>query len=585
MKTGNHCFKTWIKTGLACIALAGGVAHAAAGDGPPTRIIVKWKEPAVEAFRSPADRQAAAEARAQRRAEGLAHASSRVGVALSRLRTIATGAESIVPGRRLTRTELDEVIATLAADPDVEYVERDILLQPLLTPNDTRYNEQWHYFEAAAGIRAPAAWERSTGAGAVVAVVDTGYRPHADLAANIVGGYDLISDSFVANDGNGRDSDARDPGDWAGFGDCSWFSPSRPSSWHGTHVAGTVAAVGNNGYGVTGVAFGARVVPVRVLGRCGGLMSDIADGVIWAAGGAVSGAPLNPNPAKVINLSLGGPGSCSATMQAAIDAARARGALVVAAAGNDGGSANNVTPGSCSGVLTVASINRNGGRASYSNYGSVVEVAAPGGDTAAGSANGVLSTLNAGTTSPGADTYAFYQGTSMAAPHVAGVAALMVSANPSLTPDQLANYLRTTTRPFPASCSGCGSGIVDANAAVLAVGGSNPDPDPDPDPAACPAGYTERTGSVTSGGVAYVPGSSGYSAGSGTHSGRLSGPSGTNFNLTLQRRYFWSWITASSSTTSGSDESIDYSGIADTYRWVVSSASGSGAFTLCTRTP
>lgn len=583
MKTGNHCFKTWIKNGLACIALAGGVAHAAAGDGPPTRIIVKWKEPAVEAFRSPADRQAAAEARAQRRAEGLAHASSRLGVALSRLRTIATGAESIEPGRRLTQAELDEVTATLAADPDVEYVERDVLLQPLLTPNDTRYNEQWHYFEATAGIRAPAAWERSTGAGAVVAVVDTGYRPHADLAANIVGGYDLISDSFVANDGNGRDGDARDPGDWSGFGDCSWFSPSRPSSWHGTHVSGTVAAVGNNGYGVTGVAFGARVVPVRVLGRCGGLMSDIADGVIWAAGGSVSGASPNPNPAKVINLSLGGPGSCSATMQAAVDAARARGALVVAAAGNDGGSANDVTPANCAGVLTVASVNRNGGRASYSNYGSVVEVAAPGGDTGSGSANGVLSTLNAGTTSPGADSYAFYQGTSMAAPHVAGVAALMVSANPSLTPDQLANYLRTTTRPFPASCSGCGSGIVDANAAVLAVGGSNPDPDPDP--AACPAGYTERTGSVSSGGVAYVPGSSGYSAGSGTHSGRLSGPAGTNFNLTLQRRYFWSWVTVSSSTTSGSDESIDYSGISDTYRWVVSSASGSGAFTLCTRTP
>ena len=158
-----------------------------------------------------------------------------------------------------------------------------------LTPNDTRYNEQWHYFEATGGINAPAAWDKSTGTGVVVGVIDTGYRPHADLAANLLPGYDFISDTFVVNDGNGRDSDARDPGDWINAGECGPGDPAtfEASSWHGTHVAGTIAAVTNNGNGVAGVAFNARVVPARVLGKCGGFTSDIADAIVWASGGTV----------------------------------------------------------------------------------------------------------------------------------------------------------------------------------------------------------------------------------------------------------------------------------------------------------
>lgn len=550
---------------------------AQAADGPPTRIIVKWRDQGASS-----DALAGQSDRLQLRRQRLEQAGGRIGVTLTRLRTLAVGAESIDPGRTLTRAEMADLLATLKADPNVEYVEEDVMLQSFFTPNDSRYNEQWHYFENAAGIRAPAAWDRATGLGVTVAVVDTGYRPHADLAANIVGGYDMISDTFVANDGNGRDSDARDPGDWSTAGQCSAFSPARSSSWHGTHVAGTVAAVGNNSNGVIGVAYRARVVPVRVLGRCGGLMSDIADGVVWAAGGSVSGTPSNANPAKVISLSLGGSGACSSAMQAAINTARSRGATVVVAAGNSNTNASNTNPANCSGVITVAAVNRSGGKASYSSYGSVVDIAAPGGQTSSGAANGVLSTLNSGTTTPGGDSYAFYQGTSMATPHVSGVVALMLSANPALTPDRIESTLRSTARAFPQSCSGCGAGIVDASAAVAAATGT----DPDPEPAACPSGFTEQSGSLSSGASAYVPGSSGYAADAGTHSARLSGPSGADFNLYLERRGTFSWLTVNSATTSGANESLDHSSAySGTYRWRVTSASGSGAFTLCTRRP
>jgi serine protease len=305
----------------------------------------------------------------------------------------------------------------------------------------------------------------------VVAVIDTGYRPHADLVANILPGYDMINDAATANDGNGRDSDAKDPGDAVSAGECGSGEPAENSSWHGTHVAGTIAAVTNNGSGVAGVAFNAKVLPVRVLGKCGGYTSDIADGMIWASGGTVSGLPSNPNPARVINMSLGGSGSCDTTSQNAINSARSRGTVVVVAAGNSNADASNFSPASCSGVITVAATNRSGGRAYYSNYGSIVDVAAPGGDVRSSSANGILSTLNAGTTSPGADSYAYYQGTSMATPHVAGVVALMLAKNSALTPDEVETRLKGSTRAFPATCSQCGTGIVDASAAVDAAGG------------------------------------------------------------------------------------------------------------------
>jgi serine protease len=457
---------------LACspAAFAGGAAtddlnalHEAI-TGHTDRLIIKYKAGTEAAAR--ADTQAMARAH---------EAVQRAGVQMKFLRTNSLGAHVMKLERLLTVAEVQKLAkAVRRADVDVEFVEPDRRMHALMTPNDTSYNSQWHYFETTGGLRTPAAWDKSTGSGVKVAVIDTGYRPHADLAANIVGGYDFIADTWTANDGGGRDSSALDPGDWISANVCGGTHAAQNSSWHGTHVAGTVAAVTNNSSGVAGVAFNAKVVPARVLGRCGGYTSDIADAITWTSGGSVSGVPANTNVAKVINMSLGGRGSCDSTTQAAINGARNRGTVVVVAAGNSQADASLYNPANCSGVITVAATNRNGSRAWYSNYGSVIDVAAPGGDTTV-SSNGVYSTLNTGTTTPGSDSYAFFQGTSMAAPHVAAVVAMMLAKNSSLTPDQVETKLKGSTRAFPGSCSQCGTGIVDASAAIDAAGGGGND--------------------------------------------------------------------------------------------------------------
>jgi len=216
---------------------------------------------------------------------------------------------------------------------------------------------------------------------------------------------------------------------------------------------------------------------VRVLGRGGGTTSDIADAITWASGGAVSGVTTNSNPAEVINLSLGGSGSCDTTTQNAINGAVGRGTVVVIAAGNSNSNVSGFTPANCNNVVSVASNDREGNRASYSNYGALIDVTAPGGETAT-TANGVLSTLNSGSTTPGTESYAFYQGTSMAAPHVAGLVALMQSKAVS-TPATVESLLKSTARALPGTCSGgCGSGIVQAANAINAVGGTPPPPPP-----------------------------------------------------------------------------------------------------------
>lgn len=398
------------------------------------------------------------------------------GVNVKHVRTMATGAHVVEMKSTMTRNSMMDVMQSIEADSNVEYVEEDRILQYMATPSDPQYNNQWHYYETSGGLNLPTAWDSSTGENVVVAVIDTGITDHEDLRANLLPGYDMISDAGIGNDGNGRDSDPSDTGDATAANECRPNTPARGSSWHGTHVAGTVAAVTNNGLGGAGVAYDAKIVPVRVLGKCGGRTSDIADAMIWAAGGSVPGVPNNPNPAQVLNLSLGGGGSCDATSQAAINSAVALGATVVVAAGNSNQNVSNATPANCQNVVSVAAVGRSGGRAVYSNFGSLVDVAAPGGDQSTGRSDGVLSTLNGGQSTPAGDIYEYYQGTSMAAPHVAGAAALLYSVNPDITPAEVESVLETTARSFPATCSGCGTGIVDAAAAVATQVDTNPNP-------------------------------------------------------------------------------------------------------------
>ncbi len=478
-KVSGWVCRNWALAALTAgaLALLPSVASAQGfGDGPPKRLIMTLRAPNGVTGSSA---RTLLRSRMQRALDRVAQ---RRGVGLRRLRALALARTELVSvDRNMGLSELEALAAELASDPNVEAVEVDRMLQPVFTPNDPSYSSMWHYFESTGGVRLPTAWDSTDGAGAVVAVIDTGYRPHADLVGNLLPGYDMISDSVVGNDGDGRDSSALDPGDWVNAGECGFGQPSQfqSSSWHGTHVAGTVAAVGDNGVGITGVAFGAQVVPIRALGKCGGYTSDIADSIIWASGGSVSGVPANPNPADVINLSLGGGGSCSPVTQSAINVARGNGSTVVVAAGNSNANASNYTPASCNGVISVAATNRDGGRSYYSNFGSVVDVAAPGGDIRASSTNGVLSTLNSGTTGPGSDTYEYYQGTSMAAPHIAGIAALLYSVDATVTPTEVEDAIVSTARSFPASCSGCGSGIADATAAIAAItGGGGPPPPP-----------------------------------------------------------------------------------------------------------
>ena len=411
-----------------------------------------------------------------RASQGLARNKAGQAVSLRHFRRMSLGADVIRANRALGRSDAEALMRRIAADPNVEYVEVDVRMYPVLTPNDTRYTDQWHYYGATAGINAPAAWDKSNGSGIVVAVVDTGRTPHSDLDANTIAGYDFISTTSVSQDGDGRDSNPNDPGDWYTNSACGTNAPpSANSSWHGTHVAGTIGAVTNNSKGVAGVAYGAKIQHVRVLGRCGGSLSDIADGITWASGGTVSGIPANQTPAQIINMSLGGGGACATTYQNAINGAVGRGTTVIVAAGNSNGNAANFQPASCANVVVVGAIDSNGARSVWSstqksNYGSNVDLSAPG--------SNIWSTLNSGTQGQGSESYASYGGTSMATPHVAGVAALVQSRRKALglalySPAQLETLLKNTVRPFPQTPDQLlGAGMLNADAAVTAAGNS-----------------------------------------------------------------------------------------------------------------
>ncbi|WP_217538085.1 S8 family peptidase [Stenotrophomonas sp. GbtcB23] len=440
------------------------------------RFIVTYK-PGTAERTQPAARQRSLDAAASRARPQLgARLATQQGSAalqVKSLRATFSGQHVVRASQRLDRSQAETLMRAIAADPNVASVRVDRMMHAAAVPNDPvlSSHQMWHYGTGAGGARVTTAWESgATGAGVVVAVIDTGATHHADLEANLLPGYDFISDAFVSH----RADDSRVPGGWdigdySAINECGDGAPASNSSWHGSHVAGTIAEVTNNNVGGAGIAYNAKVLPVRVLGRCGGYTSDINDAIVWAAGGHIDGVPDNTTPAEVINMSLGGAHACDADTQAAINAAVSLGTVVVVAAGNDNAPVTDHAPASCANVITVGATGYSGQRASYSNYGAGVDLAAPGGAGTEGSPNGYIwSALNNGTTVPGSDIYAGYTGTSMATPHVVGVVALMqsVAAQP-LTPSQVEGLLKATSRAFPVKqTQPNGAGLLDAAAAV-----------------------------------------------------------------------------------------------------------------------
>lgn len=327
--------------------------------------------------------------------------SARAGIKLSARSQLATGAVVFEPVD--AGSDARVVAARLREDPDVEYAVPNIIVHSAQTvPADPRFLEQWglkHSSQAAGGASLTTAWPMTQGSNTiVVAVVDSGIRPgHPDLAGRLLPGYDFVSGdrnavngvpaNWYSADGNGRDADPTDPGDYIDATMLAQLPPAfvsaaglgtRPSSWHGTHVAGTIGAGANNGVGGVGVDWVARILPVRALGRGGsGSLADILAGIEWAAGLAVPGVPINPTPAHVINLSLGSSGSCSAAYQDTINKVVAARKIIVAATGNEQAPVSQ--PANCNGVIAVTAHAADGDNASYANIGPEVVISAPGG--------------------------------------------------------------------------------------------------------------------------------------------------------------------------------------------------------------
>ncbi|MGH8053046.1 MAG: S8 family serine peptidase [Stenotrophomonas sp.] len=465
-------------------------------DGGAYRFVVKYRDGAVE--RHDAARinigamKAASRAGVDRLVRATATMSARPAVQMRFQRSMAMPGWNVLrASRRLDRAEAAAFMRELKADPAVESVEIDVMMVPMVShriaaaPNDPDYQRlQWHFHNAISGVRAPQAWERSQGDGVVVAVIDTGFvRGNPDLQNNVLPGYDMITDKRVSRrDSDGRAAGGWDEGDWVEANYCSGWAANgshraADSSWHGTHVGGTVAQETHNGKGVAGLAYKAKVVPVRVLGSCGGFGSDISDGILWAAGGEVPGLPLNPNPAEIINMSLGSslPAACPTSYQEAIDKANSLGAIIMVAAGNSNGVAGDHTMGSCKNVIVVGGSRYTGGKYSASNHGPRVDFAAPAGDAADGNPNGgVWQMINRGTTRPleGEANWRLsgFIGTSMASPHAAAAAAMIQSVvQTPLTWQQMRDLLRKTASPFPVTIpanTSIGAGILNVDAAL-----------------------------------------------------------------------------------------------------------------------
>lgn len=484
---------------------------ASALPAPMARVIVKFKARAkILAV------QAAADGAPQR-----AHLlSSRLGLALTDGRALGERTQLLF-GRGIDAAAL---AARIAADDEVEWAVPDHRRRAQALPNDpylpggqttiTPESGQW-YLRAPSGTlpaatNTQAAWNRTTGlSSVVVAVLDTGIRrDHPDLAGKLLDGYDFVSaddpgDYTTANDGNGRDADESDPGDWITaaedsggglLGGCGQSS----SSWHGTQTAGLIGAKTNNGVGIAGLGWNVKVLPVRVLGKCGGYDSDIQDAMRWAAGLHVAGVPDNPNPAQVLNLSLGSSTSCAASYVDVIDELSALGVIVVGAAGNEGLAVD--SPANCTGVVAVGGLRHIGTKAGYSSLGPEVAISAPAGNCVNETGEclyPLLTTTDRGTRGPLGPTYSdgfdtATLGTSFSTPLVAGALALMISENTATPSDRLIQMLKSSARPFPttgadagtATCTAptsteqlecycttatCGAGMLDVSGAVAAV--------------------------------------------------------------------------------------------------------------------
>ncbi|HEX6945415.1 MAG TPA: S8 family peptidase [Casimicrobiaceae bacterium] len=404
----------------------------------------------------------------------LARLSARIGMPLETSRQIGNIWVLNLRSEQPT-AKLAEFAQTLQGDADVQYADPVRRAFPAAVPNDPYWSSQWSLNGSAAGINVETAWQLQPSAhGLTVAVVDTGILPHPDLQGRVLPGYDFISDPSRARDGDARDPDPRDEGDWSD-GECGTSS----SFFHGLFVAGLIGANTNNGLGIAGIASDVNILPVRTLGKCGGSFEDVLEGMLWASGVPIAGVPPNRNPARIINLSLGGFGACDQSIQEAIDDALAQGAVVVAAAGNETLDVQDFTPANCSGVIAVGAHSVTGSLASYSNYGRRIDLTAPGGDLPR---TGLMVSLgNTGTTVPEEPTYVMAQGTSFAAPMVSGTAALMLARDPMLTGGRILDVITGTTRYFPngSQCGTpnlCGAGMLDAGAAVGSIipGGTAP---------------------------------------------------------------------------------------------------------------
>jgi serine protease len=445
----------------AVLLLALGQAGALAASPPAT-------EPAaVERFivRLRAIPESAAYEAAPGRVAALA---TRHGLRVAQARHIVSGVHLL---RVTARAGEDprQTLARLQSDPEIEYAEIDTRRHVLRVPDDSLFNEQWYLQSSEpAAINGVGAWDLTTGSpGVVIADLDTGVRfDHPDLrsssANRLLPGYNMISNASVANDGDGRDADASDPGDWVTaadvktpqFAGCTVAN----SSWHGTRVAGILGAITDNSQGVAGLSWQGWVEPVRVLGKCGGYDSDIIAAMAWAAGFPVEGVPTNPYPAKIINMSLGEAGSCQdfPAYQQIIDELVGAGVLVTVSAGNEGGPVD--VPANCAGAVAVAGLRHVGTKVGYSSLGPEVALSAPAGNcvnTGAGEPClfSIVTTTNTGTTKPATNTYTdqynYNVGTSFSAPIVAGIAGLMLAVDGNLTPQQLITRLRNGSQPFP----------------------------------------------------------------------------------------------------------------------------------------